>query len=58
MMDRVGKVFIAYPPLRRGLGCEQLFSLEGAEEHSRVPCFPQSDLWCPTIPYGVVLGEA
>jgi hypothetical protein len=51
MMDRVGKIFIAYPPLRRCLGCEQLFSQEGAAEHSRVPCFPEPDLWRPPLQY-------
>jgi hypothetical protein len=51
MRDKLGKVFTAYPPLRRCLGCEQMFSLEGAEEHSRVPCFPQPDLWCPPLQY-------
>jgi hypothetical protein len=49
MTDRVGKVFVAYPPLRRCLACEQLFSREGAEEHSRVQCLPQPDLWCPPL---------
>lgn len=58
MMDRIGKIFTAYPPLRQCLGCEQMFSLEAAEEHSRVPCLPQPDIWCPPITYGVTAGAA
>jgi hypothetical protein len=53
-MDKLGKIFIAHPPLRRCLACEELFSWEGAAEHARVPCLPQPDLWCPPIPYGTV----
>jgi hypothetical protein len=53
MMDRVGKVFTAYPPLRQCLACEELFSREGAAEHAQVPCFPESELWCPSLQYPI-----
>jgi hypothetical protein len=58
MMDRVGKVFTAYPPLRQCLACEQLFSREGAAEHARVPCFPEPAMWSPSVTHGVTAGTA
>jgi hypothetical protein len=54
MKDKIGKIYIEYPPLRQCLACEQLFSRERAAEHARVPCFPQADRWFPTMQCGTV----
>jgi hypothetical protein len=57
MMDRVGKVFTAYPPLRRCLVCDLLFTREASREHSTQTCFPVPSA-CPPIRYGVAEGQA
>jgi len=57
MMDRVGKVFIAYPPLRKCVICDVIFSWEASRVHSDEICFPAQSA-CPPFSYGVVLGEA
>jgi hypothetical protein len=57
MMDKVGKVFIAYPPLCKCVICDAIFSWEASRIHSDEICFPGPSA-CPPNPYGVVLGEA
>jgi hypothetical protein len=57
MMDRVGKIFTAYPPLRQCLVCDVLFSLEASRVHSGEICFPAPPE-CPPISYGVTAGTA
>jgi hypothetical protein len=57
MMDRVGKIFIAQPPLRKCVICDVIFKLEASRVHSDEICFPAPPA-CPPIRYGVVLGEA
>jgi hypothetical protein len=57
MMDRVGKIFIAYPPLGKCVICDVLFSWEAGRVHSDEICFPAPSA-CPPITYGVSKGEA
>jgi hypothetical protein len=57
MTDRVGKVFIAYPPLRKCVICDVVFSWEASRVHSDEICFPAPPE-CPPITYGVMQGEA
>jgi len=57
MMDRVGKVFIALPPLRKCVICNAVFSWEASRVHSDEICFPAPPE-CPPIPYGVTEGTA
>ena len=57
MKDKIGKVFIAQPPLSRCMICDVLMSREASRVHSTQTCFPTPPE-CPPIPYGVVLGEA
>jgi hypothetical protein len=57
MMDRVGKIFIAQPPLRKCVICDVIFKLEASRVHSDEICFPAPSA-CPPFSYGVVLGEA
>jgi hypothetical protein len=57
MNDRVGKIFIAQPPLSRCLVCDVLFSRDASRVHSAEICFPVPPA-CPPFSYGVVLGEA
>jgi hypothetical protein len=57
MMDKVGKVFIVQPPLRKCVICDVLMSRAECRVHSVEICFPAPSA-CPPIPYGVVEGEA
>jgi hypothetical protein len=57
MMDKIGKIFIAQPPLSRCLVCDVLFSRDASRVHSAEICFPVPPA-CPHFSYGVVLGEA
>jgi hypothetical protein len=57
MMDRVGKIFVALPPLRKCAICDVIFKLEASREHSDEICFPAPPD-CPPIPYGVTAGAA
>jgi hypothetical protein len=57
MTDRIGKIFIALPPLRKCVICDVVFSWEAGRAHSDEICFPAPQK-CPPIPYGVVRGEA
>jgi hypothetical protein len=57
MMDKVGKVFIAKPPLRKCVVCDVLMSREASRVHSDEICFPAPPE-CPPITYGVMQGEA
>ena len=57
MTDRVGKVFIAYPPLRKCVICDVVFSWEASRVHSDEICFPAPPE-CPPMTYGVMQGEA
>ena len=57
MMDKVGKVFIAYPPICKCVICEVLFSWEASRIHSEEICFPDPSA-CPPITYCVMQGEA
>jgi hypothetical protein len=42
--DRPGKVFKVEPPWRRCLVCDELFTVDGAREHTRVGCRPLRSL--------------
>jgi len=57
MMDRVGKVFIYQGSLRKCVICGMLFSREASRVYSDEICFPTPSA-CPSIPYGVIQGEA
>jgi hypothetical protein len=57
MTDKVGKIFIAHPPLRQCVVCDVLMSREESRTHSDEICFPAPPA-CPPIRYGVMLGEA
>jgi hypothetical protein len=57
MKDKIGKVFIAQPPLRKCAICDVLMNRETSREHSAETCFPAPPE-CPPIPYGVMQGEA
>jgi hypothetical protein len=56
MMDKVGKIFIAHPPLRQCVVCDVLFTREASRIHSDEICFPAPA--CPPIPHGVTAGAA
>ena len=57
MTDRVGKLFIAYPPLCKCLVCDLLFTWEASRVHSDEICFPAPSA-CLPITHGVMQGEA
>jgi hypothetical protein len=57
MMDRVGKIFIAQPPLSKCLVCDVLMTRAASRAHSAETCFPAPPE-CPPIPYGVMAGAA
>jgi hypothetical protein len=56
-MDKVGKIFVVKGSFRRCLVCDVLFTHEASRIHSDEICFPVPSA-CPSITYGVMLGEA
>ena len=57
MMDTVGKIFVVKGSFRKCLVCDVLFPHEASRIHSDEICFPAPPA-CPSITYGVMLGEA
>jgi hypothetical protein len=57
MNDRVGKIFIAQPPLSKCLVCDVLMTRAASRAHSTEICFPAPPA-CPPFSYGVLKGEA